>query len=184
MRHIRPWLRHSVLALAALAIAGCAEQSDPAQRLLQPDAPRAESSAGWKKVAGNMPAFRVTGVIDANGGTLGVPGYWVTVPARAVSQPTEFVFESVGEGYLSVRLTATSVGSRQTNDVGEAGFAVPVLLSEQLDAAGGLPQWGRMVIAWERPDGVLDPVPSYFNPPTKVMTGRLSHFSQYTVATD
>jgi hypothetical protein len=184
MSHSRPWLRRTLLALAGLALAACSEHGDPAQRLLQPDAPRAESRAGWQKVAGTMPAFRVSAVIDASGGSIGVPGYTLTVPARAVAQPTEFVFESVGEGYLAVRLSATSVGSRTANDIGEAGFTVPVLLSEQVDAAGGMPQWNRMVIAWDRPDGVLDPVPSSINPATKVLTGRLSHFSQYVVATD
>jgi hypothetical protein len=184
MRPPLPIIRRALVLLAGIALAACADGGDPAQRLLQPDAPRADISGGWHKVAGSMPQFRVSAVIDENGGSLGYGGYSLLVPAKAVSAPTQFVFESTGEGYLEVRLSATRVGSAQLNDVGAAGFTVPVVLSEQADAAGGLPAWNRLVIAWDRPDGTLEPVPSAINPATKVITGRLSHFSQYVVASD
>jgi hypothetical protein len=184
MRLPLPPFRHSLVLLASVALTACADGADPAQRLLQPGAPSADVSGGWHKVAGSMPQFRVSAVIDENGGSLGVAGYSLTVPAKAVSGPTEFVFESTVDGFLEVRLTATRVGSRLLNDVGAAGFTVPVVLSEQAEAAGGLPAWNRMVIAWDRPDGTLEPVPSAINPSTKIITGRLSHFSQYVVASD
>src|SRR4051812_39688779 len=79
MSHSSPWLRRTLLALAGLALAACSEHGDPAQRLLQSEAPRADSRAGWQKVAGSMPAFRVSAVIDERGGAIGVPGYTLTV---------------------------------------------------------------------------------------------------------
>jgi hypothetical protein len=184
LRSSLPWLRRSLMLLSGVALAACADGGDPAARLLQPGAPLADNGTAWHKVAGTMPQFRVSQVVDVTGGVLSYGGYSLTVPAKAVTQPTEFVMESVNGGYLTVRLTATRVGSKLSNDVGEAGFQVPVLLSEQFDAPGGLPEWSRLVIAWERPDGVLEPVPSAINPATKVITGRLSHFSQYVVASD
>ena len=185
MRKHTPWIRRTLLVLAGVSLAACADGSGPAERILQPEGPALSRSHGaLSRMAGDMPAFSVSGVIDADGGTLGVGEYVLTVPRRAVDGPTLFTFESVQDGYQTVRLSATSVGSSVTNDVGAAGFQVPVTLAEHFDAAGGLPAWSRLVIAWDRPDGTLERVPSAINPSTKVITGKLSHFSQYVVASD
>jgi hypothetical protein len=185
MRTSSPWLRRALLVLVGAGLAACADGAGPAERLLQPQGAALSRTAGsLSRIAGTMPSFSVSATFDEQGGVLSAGDYVLTVPRRAVAGPTLFTFESVPNGYMAVRLTATSLGSEQENDVGEAGFRAPVLLSERFEAAGGLPAWSRLVIAWERPDGVLEPVPSAINPATKVITGRLSHFSQYVVASD
>jgi hypothetical protein len=101
-----------------------------------------------------------------------------------VSEPTRFTFSSVHEGFAEVRLTATAVGSEAHNDVGMRGFTVPVVVALSFEPAGGMPRWSRLVLAWVRPDGGLEAVPSYLDPSSKRIVGRLGHFSQYAVASD
>lgn len=183
----RSWLRSRTLpALILLAVAGCVDAGLPTGA--EPPAPGALSAARstgeLEKVSGVMPAFFVEAVIGAEGGSLGVPGYTLTVPRGAVQQPTHFTFESVASGSVEVRLTATSLDSRIANDVGSVGFRVPVLLSFSYEPSGGMPRWARMVVAYVRDDGSLERVPSTINPPMRLITGRLGHFSQYALATD
>ena len=85
-------------------------------------------------------------------------------------------------GYVHVKLTATSVGSPVHNDVGAAGFHVPLALALSYPPGGGIHTWARYVVAWLRPDGTLERVPSGVDPSNKVVIGRLSHFSHYVVA--
>ncbi|MBW3655844.1 MAG: hypothetical protein KY444_07035 [Gemmatimonadetes bacterium] len=169
---------------AALLLAGCADRGGTGEALLPEGAASSVQGGGGSlsKMAGSIPVFAVEKLIGADGGELGVPGYILSVPRGAVSQPTLFTFESVNNGYVEVRLTATSAGSSTHNDVGRAGFAVPVALSITYEPAGGLPSWLRLVVAWVRPDGALEAVPSLINPAAKTITGKLNHFSQYVVA--
>lgn len=180
------WIRLRTLPVlfAAAAAAGCA---DAPGALIEPPADLAASAASagnLQKVQGSIPAFSVAAVIGPDGGSLGVPGYVLTVPRGAVAQPTRFTFESVSSGYVEVRLTATAEGSDDVNDVGRGGFAVPVSLGIGYEPAGGMPRWARLVVAWVRDDGSLERVPSGFDPVRRLVIGRLSHFSQYAVASD
>lgn len=167
---------------AIAALAGCA---DAPHTLIEPAAPAfASTGRELQKVQGSLPEFHVEAVIGAEGGSFGVPGYTVIVPRHAVAQPTRFTFESLRSGYLEVRLTATELGSGDENGVGRRGFATPVLLSIGYEPAGGMPQWARLVVAWVRDDGSLERVPTGFDPVRRQIVGRLSHFSQYAVASD
>jgi hypothetical protein len=184
MRRYRSIVRSlSAAVVAALLLAGCAERGGKGETLLpEAAAPSMQGAGSLSKMAGSIPVFDVQKQIGADGGELGVPGYRLVVPRGAVSQPTLFTFQSVNNGYLEVKLTATSGGSAVHNDVGQAGFAVPVALSIAYEPAGGVRSWLRLVVAWVRPDGELDPVPSFINPSAKTVTGKLDHFSQYVVA--
>jgi hypothetical protein len=121
-------------------------------------------------------------VIGPEGGSIGTDGFFLTVPRGAVKEPTVFNFRSANTGYVAVVLTATSPGSPTVNDVGAAGFPIPLTLSLSYEPAGGMPKWSRLVVAWVRPDGSLEPVPSGFNPVLRVIVGKIDHFSQFTLA--
>lgn len=180
------WIRAATLSacLAALGTAACSDASGPDAT---PPSSALEALGGQgtlQKVDGSLPEFSVEAVIGAEGGSLGVPGYVLYVSRGSVAQPTRFTFESVNDGYVEVRLTATAVGSETVNDVGAAGFTVPVHVAISYEPAGGMPRWSRLVLAWVRPGGTLERVPSYLDPVGRRVVGRLGHFSQYALAAD
>jgi hypothetical protein len=178
-------LRNRALpALILLALASCADGAGPT--LTAPgEAPSLARNRGeLQKVAAPMPSFSLKAVIGREGGSLGVPGYTLTVPRGAVSAPTLFTFASVPSGNVEVHLTATSLDSKVRNDVGAAGFTLPVILSFPCETAGGMPAWSRLVIVRVEADGTFTRMPSTFNPVARVISGRLSSFSQYALATD
>lgn len=182
----RTWIRAATLSacLAALGTAACSDASGP-DATPPPSALEARGGRGaLQKVDGSIPAFDVEAVIGADGGTLGVPGYTLSVPRGAVAQPTRFTFASVNEGFVEVRLTATAVGSAAVNEVGAAGFGVPVQVAISYEPAGGMPQWARLALVLVRPDGTLERVPSYLDPVGRRVVGRLWHFSKYALAAD
>ncbi len=169
------------LAVLALALSGCETAKGPTEAM-PPQKARFEGSGSVKLVKGEIPAFSVSQEIGPSGGLIvGATGYSLVVPSGAVLQPTVFTFESLSSGYLKVKLTATAVGSSDLNDVGRAGFQVPLTLS--LSTAGAeIDLNGKGVtIVWVRPDGVLERMPSSFDLTTKIATGKLTHFSQYAV---
>lgn len=182
----RMWIRSATLSviLSALALGGCRDAAAPTAAA--PAAPL-EARGGQRalqKMDGALPAFHAEAVIGREGGALTAGGHTLSVPRGAVSGPTRFTFSSVHEGYAEVRLTATSLGSEVHNDVGARGFTVPVVAAVSVGASGGMPRWSRLVLAWVRPDGSLEAVPSYLDPSSKRIVGRLGHFSQYAVASD
>jgi hypothetical protein len=174
------WLRSLTLsAFAVAALAGC--EAVPSG--IEPGQPSFAAS-DLQKVQGLIPAFRIDSVLGSEGGVIGVDGYMLIVPRGAVAAPTRFVFESIPSGFVEVRLTATRVGSDVVNDVGSAGFTTPLLLAFAYEPAGGMPAWARLVVAYVRPDGKLERVPSGFDPRRRLIVGFLHHFSQYAVASD
>jgi len=175
------WFRRGLLVVAAIGLAACADGSGPADRLLQPKAPVAAKSAhhSLTKVAGETGGFTVSGMINRQGGSISYGGYTLVVPRNSVQHPTVFTLHALSSGYLEVELTATSTGSWTPNDIGLRGFSVPVQLSIPVD---GAVQADGLVVAWVRPDGELEAMPS--TTADGVVTGRLTHFSQYTAATD
>jgi hypothetical protein len=185
-------MRRRLLArplLTALAVglmaAGCESSTAPvpAEPLGPPLHPSlAAAPQPYEQVEGSIPSFSMEAVIGPEGGSLGANGFYLSVPRGAVKQPTVFHFRSANTGYVAVVLTATSPGSRTVNDVGAAGFPIPLTLSLSYEPAGGMPKWARMVVAWVRPDGSLQPVPSGFNPVQRVIVGKIDHFSQFTLA--
>jgi hypothetical protein len=166
------------LLLLTMAMVGACERA-PTDLLSPGEADMSQSSAGWQKVHGELPAFSVSGVIGRQGGSIGVPGYTLTVPRNAVSAPTVFTFTSVNDGYMQVRATATAVGSDDVNDVGRAGFRTPVYIQMSFHPAGGPQAWSRLAMAWLGDDGTIHTVPTYVNVAQKVVTGRAQHFSEY-----
>ena len=175
-----PSIRTLPVLLAAALLASC--DAGPTETTLSPaSSPLLATSGSLQKIDGTLPQFAAEAVIGPLGGSLGVPGYRLVVPPGAVVSSTRFTFQSLNNGYVEVRLTATSLGSSVPNDVGAAGFAVPLWL-ELNYGSGGQKTWQRYVVAWARPDGVLEEVPSTVDQSRKVVVGRISHFSLYAAA--
>ena len=181
MRKHTFWFRRALVAAAVAGIAACGDGSGPADRLLQPQAPLAVRGAHrpLHKIAGDAGEFTISGMINRQGGTLSYAGYTLVVPRNSVLHPTVFTLHTLSTGFLEVELTATSTGSKTENDVGNRGFSVPVLLSIPV---GSDVDPASVLVAWVRPDGLLEAMPSTVD--GNVVTGRLTHFSQYTAATD
>jgi hypothetical protein len=169
-------------SLLLLAVWGCEAPPAPAERPLP-----TEPSSSWlqgqqlTKVAGSIPSFYVEAVIGPEGGELGVPGFTLRVPRGAVEAPALFTFESLDDGYVEVKLTATAVGSRTVNDVGAGGFRVPVMLGLSVDPSGGMREWSRLVVVRVLPDGALQPLPSTYNPVLRMLVGSVDHFSTFAM---
>jgi hypothetical protein len=171
-----------LLPALLLAVWGCEAPPAPAERPLptEPALSRNDPQS-LTRVAGAIPEFYVEAVIGPEGGDLGVPGFTLRVPRGAVSAPARFTFESVHEGYVEVKLTATAVGSSTPNDVGAAGFRVPLLLGLSVDPAGGMREWSRLVVVRVLPDGALQPLPSTYNPVLRMLVGSVDHFSTFAM---
>lgn len=182
---LRNWAKLTILPVlaAALWLAGCSDLAAPTEPpLAAPEASTSFIPTPSERLAGSIPAFDVSKTIGPEGGSLGITGYTMTVPRNAVAQPTVFTFTSATNGYVQVKATATAVGSSDPNDVGRAGFDTPVLISLSYDSAGGLPKWLKLVLAYVAPDGQLEYVPSSINVVKKVVTGAVTHFSDYALA--
>jgi hypothetical protein len=129
---------------------------------------------GYKMVQETDPTVgTVTAVIDEKGGSLSIGGTTLDVPAGAVSGPTTFVVNRPN-GELSYDFTATR---RTLNDVGSAGFAVPLKLTIS---------YGRVqrnmsapTIVWIRPDGHAEALATRVDKANRTMTAQITHFSIY-----
>lgn len=171
----------SVLA-ATLVVAGC----ENADRLTAPPSPLEHrignervviteyGDDGYKMVQETDPTVgTVTAVIDQKGGSLSIGGTTLDVPAGAVSGPTTFTVNKPN-GELAYDFSAT----RETpNDVGSAGFPVPLTL--MIDYSGVKHGMKNPVVLWFRPDGYAVPLPTTVNRSRKTMSAQIHHFSIY-----
>jgi hypothetical protein len=129
---------------------------------------------GYKMVQETDPTVgTVTAVIDQSGGSLSIGGTTLAIPAGAVSAPTTFTVNKPN-GELTYDFTAT----RETpNDVGSAGFAVPLTLT--ISYAGVSSEMEAPVIVWIKPDGNAEALPTVVNAAAQTMSAQVTHFSIY-----
>ncbi|HET7321820.1 MAG TPA: hypothetical protein VFI96_04935, partial [Longimicrobiaceae bacterium] len=132
------WMKFSTLSAMALALglgfSACTDQNPVAADLQVNTAAAPHYSRSFyadfvQILRGETPDFTVrdnSAVIDQNGGMLYVSGYMLSVPAGAVNGPTLFTMQLTEDGSIGAELTATAVGSANTNDVGSAGFNKPL----------------------------------------------------------
>lgn len=189
----RPMRRFALPALlVALAAAACERSADLAgpAALEVPVAsegrgkPAPTSSAELVRIAPG--AFEsVSRVIDHRGGEIKVGGHMITVPPRAVLEPTLFTMTVEGDGYLSVDLTATRENAEgDVIDVGAAGFSKPVTLKMSYAAAETVSDPARLKIFWlvdGTTSGSLVPQPTLVDQSSKWLIAHLRHFSKYAV---
>ena len=120
----------------------------------------------------------VTAVIDENGGSLNIGNHVLTVPAGAVDAPTTFTMTKLVDE-IEVGLTATRV---LPNDIGHAGFNVPVRLSLSYANAAEVPaNAAEMAVAWVKANGDIEPQPSEVDMSGEAVVGSLKHFSAYAI---
>ena len=129
---------------------------------------------GYKMVQETDPTVgTVTAVIDENGGSLSIGGTTLAIPAGAVSAPTTFTVNKPN-GELTYDFTATQ---NTPNDVGSAGFAVPLSLTiSYADVRGHVK---NPVIVWIKANGYAEPQPTTVDDAAETMTASVSHFSVY-----
>lgn len=172
--------------LFAAFLAGSTTGCQDGVGLLAPEAGpasiAAERSAGASAVQDrSSDVGGVTAVIDRSGGELKLGNQRLVVPAGAVDAPTIFRMKN-GSGHLSVALTATRTAP---NDVGSAGFPVPLILTFHYANEATLPGDPALLqIVWIRPDGSLEPQPTTVDLESKVISGEISHLSEYALASN
>jgi hypothetical protein len=121
----------------------------------------------------------VTSIIDENGGSLSIGNHVLTVPAGAVDGPTTFTMSKLVDE-IEVGLTATRL---LPNDVGHAGFNVPVTLSLSYENAAEVPaNLARLRIVWVKDNGQMEVQASSLDTANEVVVGSLNHFSAYGLA--
>lgn len=171
-----------VLSIAATGLAGCGEGG----QLVGPssDSPvmSLQSAPGWTVVQdASSRSGGVTAVIDERGGELRLGNQSLLVPAGAVDAPTIFNMKKNG-GAMSVSLTATRF---TPDDVGSAGFAVPVTLSFRYGNEASLPgDPSDLRIVWIRPDGTFEPQPTTVDTQARIVSAELNHLSDYVLASN
>lgn len=183
----RSWI--SMLAALAVAFVGLSGCQD-ATRLAGPEAAAPDiaiststsNSSVWQILeAASDDTGGASAVIGAEGGSLKLGQQTLVVPAGAVDAPTTFTIKK-GGSKLHVILNASR---ETTNDVGAAGFPVPVYLTFSYGNVSSLPaDPSALSIVWIRADGTYEPQPTVVDEAAKTVTGELLHFSEYALATN
>ena len=185
--------RWSLIPTLALAVfAACSDQPMPTEVGLAPSETTVESKSleqdMWR-IANGLPiehAGHNSAVIGPNGGILYVDLHYLYVPRGAVTSPTQFDMYVDSTGAVAARLEATSLDASgapvaDRNNVGRAGFKVPVYLTFSYAHAYGIQNAHLLKVLWARPDGKLEAQPTVVNERYKAATGVLKHFSIYTL---
>jgi hypothetical protein len=180
------------LFAAALWVAGCSDQNGPIGPMEQPSVqgPSQSLSLGadldaiMRGETPDLSARTVSKVIGPEGGYIYVDLHYLYVPKGAVAKPTLFRMELPADGTIGADLTATTVGSLTINNVGKAGFKVPVYLTFSYGYVKNAPANPSLLrIMWKKPDGTYVVQPTYVNRQYKIATGTLKHFSDYVLGT-
>jgi hypothetical protein len=170
----------SVLA-AAVMLAGC----ESADRLTGPSTLEHKignervlitehGKDGYKMVQETDPTVgTVTAVIDEKGGSLSIGGTTLDVPAGAVSGPTTFTVNKPN-GELVFDFSATK---STPNDVGSAGFPVPLTLT--IDYSKISSDMEAPAVVWIKPDGHAAELQTKVDAANRKMTAEITHFSLY-----
>jgi hypothetical protein len=199
-RHIR-----NTFAVLIVAAAGGLAACDGADRVTAAaDEPGAHFSRGAAAGAlspahvegGRFGGGSSEGLVTARGGVLHLDVSVATaagaragrhtlyVPAHAVRGAARFTMAAGDADVAHVLLSATSLSPRAAlNDVGSAGFGVPLTLClDGTDALGG----ADLNVAWLKDDGMSVPLERVADPEATLhphrVCGEVDHFSGYIIA--
>jgi hypothetical protein len=122
----------------------------------------------------------VSATIGSSGGQLILGKHRLIVPRGAVSNATVFTMSRVDGDQVRFRFSAT----RNThNDVGAAGFAVPVQLRIVYEDVTLLPSdLSILEVVYFRPDGTITGMATQLNFNQRWAEGSLPHFSDFGLA--
>lgn len=180
-------MRHklsSMLTLAALAmigLAGCENVSqplgpEPVGPSLSLETPGAST---WTVLSDVERPGGVRRLIGPEGGELRLGSQRLIVPAGAVDGITLFTMKKA-DSQLRVTLSASRASY---NDIGAAGFAKPLdLIFSYRNQPNLAEDPATLKIIWIRPDGGIEVQPTTVDADTKTVTGKISHFSDYAMA--
>ena len=184
----KPWKLSWIPALlVALVIAACGDQAGRGTEVVGPDEPSYSTSLvrdyqAMKDGSAVSYAGSTEKVIDQRGGYVYLDLHYLYVPAGAVSRPTTFRMETLGNGDIGAKMTATSVGSLVKNDAGAIGFRTPVYLYFSYARATNVPSDPMKLKVGELlASGFVQIVPTVVYPQYKVAGGTLRHFSDYSL---
>jgi hypothetical protein len=175
----------SLLGVMALSLFvwGCDNVGRPTEPGLTPGNQVFSSTAGQRYAVAqehHLDVGIVTATIGPAGGKLSLGHHELTVPRGAVAGPTVFALSRVDGSNVRVRLTATA---ESENDVGAAGFAVPVKLSLSFHKVADLPSdLSTLTILYFRSDGLVDDLGADVQITGKRASSNLRHFSDYGLA--
>ena len=132
----------------------------------------------------DTPAERdsVYATIGVNGGELRAGGHELTIPRRAVTEPTVFMMRVLEGNYIHVELTATNV--RTGEEVERFGTEVKLRLSW---AEGKVADRRGLVMAYLVDDSVngrQELLKTVVDVHGRFIDSRLTHLSQYAIAFD
>lgn len=182
MNHRKNGIACSAL-LAALLLGGC----DGGGPLATESPARAQFSMGGSKqrlVKGSDGAGTTyIALVGPEGADYRYDGHRLVIPPNAVAGPTFFAATLTHDDAIAVELTATSAGSAILNDVGAAGFAVPLRLSLSYKKIGEGVDPAKLRISYMSPDGNLLPLTTSLEKDGKLVVADLDHFSGYAVTT-
>lgn len=189
----KQFLRLGALAAvsAAVVMAACSDNGALAPEIERSDAITQIEYEAVKRGKHTM-GFTCNFRSDSEGGEAKCGPHTLFVPANAFSaEVVDFTIMVKKGDEVRVQLHATSVGSSVANDVGAAGFDAPLNLT--LTFAGSTNVAGKkkggkqglseddMVIAWVRPDGSYEELPTVINKETHSASADLHHFSEYAL---
>lgn len=200
------WMKFPTLAVAALSMVlwSCDNLSEPGAGVSGPNKNLlgVEVDGTSASATTSLVAYRpLKGVFNGltrsdsrviqptSGGSVGVAGNSIDVPAGAVSQPTLFKMtlapvEVDGKTKLQVDLRAYQKDAlgNYTVDVGANGFLKPIRLRMSYDwATDPIASETLLSIVWMKNDGSQQIYASTVNPNGRTVSTTLSHFSDYAV---
>jgi hypothetical protein len=182
MRKLTMTLKLVPLVLVSLVLWSCDDlrpPTDPASGL-RPTAEAVFSSSSGQRytvVRSSDALGSVTATIGEAGGTLMLGKHRLIVPKGAVSAPTVFSFGGVDSELVRVRLSATQ---DTHNDVGAAGFAVPIQLELSFDNADNLPEnYQDLIVVYFTEDGLVEEKATSVDTRGHKAIGSIPHFSDY-----
>lgn len=173
------------LAVAVLAtLVGCGDLGEPTRATsgLEPGAAVFSSSTGRRYVVARDHAKTgsVSATIGSRGGELVLERHRLIVPAGAVSHPTRFAMGFADGDLVRLRFSASR---HAHNDVGAAGFAVPLRLEvSYAGLSSGPPDENRLVVVYFRPDGLVDEIETAVEWGRKRVRAEIPHFSDFGLA--
>jgi hypothetical protein len=177
------------IAVAIAALVACADSvgpnpSAPLDAALRAS-PHADAPAGYRLVAGRVPAHvaerSASAVMGRSGGRLAVAGHELRVLGNTVDEPTTFSMRVLEDGYVGVELRAYRVTEAgDTIDVGAQGFNRRVTLVLKNVYVTEAVDRSKLEVVRVNPDGTLQAVPATWpDRNSEDIYAQLDRFSDY-----
>lgn len=178
-----------VLFAVILAVVGgitACERTDGLGQLTGPVAPRYGFVGANTKILKHTRLVSTDKVctsrpIDEGGGVLVYDGGYIQVAYLAVTSPTIFCAQNrAGTDDNQIDLTAYRV----SDGTAVTQFTAPVFLKIDISDAPGNVDYSQVFIVYLNPNGTLESIPTSVDKNRRTLTGVLSHFSDYSPATN